>query len=129
MICCHEAVQPNLCAYSCVCFALQDEIIEHINILQTEEQVKILIKVLHVLGRLPPSIKDACLIVMLNIVVELVSVVLNSGVHEKEGATGSPEMSSYVRDIATTIGVLGNGEPLQVISKKLLEYGVVAGGH
>ena len=129
MICCHGAVEPNLCAYSYVCFALQDEIIQHINILKTEEQVKILIKVLHVLGRLPPSVKDACLIVMLNVVVELVTEVLNSCVQAKEGTTDSPETSSYIRDVATTIGVLGSGDPLKVISKKLLEYVVVTDGH
>lgn len=88
-----------------------------------------LIKILHILGRLPPAVKDACLIVMLNIVVEFVSEVLNSCVQEKEGRAGSPEMSSYVRDIATCVGVLGNGEPLQVIAKKLLEYVVVSDGH
>ena len=129
MVCCLEAVKPILCTYSYVCFALQDEVIQHVKVLPTEEQVKMLIKILHILGRLPPAVKDACLIVMLNIVVEFVSEVLNGCVQEKEGTTGSPEMSSYIRDIATSIGVLGNGEPLQVIAKKLLEYVVVSDGH
>jgi hypothetical protein len=95
----------------------------------TEEGVKMLIKVLHILGRLPPTVKDACLIVMLNILVESVSEVLNGCVQEKEGTTGSPGISSYIRDIATAIGVLGNGEPLRVIAKKLLEYMEVCDGH
>ena len=129
VMCCLETVKPNLCTYSYVCFALQDEVIQHVNVLPTEEQVKMLIKVLHILGRLPPAVKDACLIVMLNIVVEFVSEVLNGCVQEQEGMTGSPEMSSYIRDIVTSIGVLGNGEPLQVIAKKLLEYVVVSDGH
>lgn len=131
-----EGFTEDECALSCLDYCvrnlgliLKDEIIQHINILKTEEQVKILIKVLHVLGRLPPSIKDACLIVMLNVVVELVTEVLNSCVQAKEGTTDSPETSSYIRDVATTIGVLGSGEPLKVISKKLLEYVVVTDGH
>lgn len=115
--------------YSYVCFALQDEVIQHVKVLPTEEQVKMLIKILHILGRLPPAVKDACLIVMLNIVVEFVTEVLNGCVQEKEGTAGSPEMLSYIRDIATSVGVLGNGEPLQVIAKKLLEYVVVSDGH
>lgn len=101
---------------------------QHVKDLPTEEQVRILIKILHILGRLPPPVKDACLIVMLNIVLEFVSEVLNGCVQEKEGTTVSPEMSSCIRDIATSVGVLGNGEPLQVIAKKLLEYVVVSDG-
>ena len=127
--CCLETVKPNLCTYSYVWFALQDEVIQHVKVLPTEEQVKMLIKILHILGRLPQAVKDACLIVMLNIVVEFVSEVFSGCVQEKEGMAGSPEMSSYIRDIATSIGVLGNGEPLQVIAKKLLEYVVVSDGH
>jgi hypothetical protein len=114
---------------SYLCFTLQDEIIQHINILQTEEQVKVLVKILHVLGRLPPSVKAACLSVILNIVVEFVSKVFSGCVQEKEGKTGFPDTSSYIRDIATALGVLGNGEPLQVISKKLLDYVVATDGH
>jgi hypothetical protein len=129
VVCCLEAVEPNLRTYSCVCFALQDEVIQHVKVLPTEEQVKILIKILHILGRLPPAVKDACLIVMLNIVMEFLSEVLDGCVQEKEGTAGSPEMSSYIRDIATSVGVLGNGESLQVIAKKLLEYVVVSDGH
>jgi len=129
VVCCLEAVKPNLCTYSYVCFALQDEVIQHVKVLPTEEQMRILIKILHILGRLPPSVKDACLIIMLNIMVEFVSEVLNGCVQEKEGATDSPEMSSCIRDMATSIGVLGNGEPLQVIAKKLLEYVVISDGH
>ena len=129
VVCCLEAVKPNVCSYSYVCFVLQNGVIQHVKVLPTEEQVRILIKILHILGRLPPSVKDACLIVMLNIVLEFVSEVLNGCVQGKEGTTDSPEMSSCVRDIATSIGVLGNGEPLQVIAKKLLEYVVVSDGH
>jgi hypothetical protein len=129
VVCCREAVKPNLCTYSYVCFALQDEVIQHAKVLQTAEQVKVLNKILLILGRLPPAVKDFCLIAMLNIVVEFVSEVLNGCVQEKEGMIGSPEMSSYIRDIATTIGVLGNGKHLQVISKKLLEHVVVSDGH
>jgi len=129
VVCCLEAVKPNLFTYSYVCFAFQDEVIQHVKVLPSEEQVKILIKILHILGRLPPAVKDACLIVMLNIVVEFVSEVLSGCVQEKEGTTGAPEMSSYIRDIATSVGVLGNGEPLKVIAKKLLEYVVVSDGN
>jgi hypothetical protein len=110
-------------------FCLQDEVIQHVKVLSTEEQVKMLIKILHILGRLPPAVKDACLIVMLNIVVGFVSEVLNGCAQETEGAAGSPDISSYIRDIAIAIGVLGDGEPLRVIAKKLLEYVVVSDGH
>jgi hypothetical protein len=110
-------------------FLLQDDVIQQAKVLPTEEQVKMLIKILHVLGRLPPAVKDACLIVMLKILVEFISEVLNGCVQVEESMTGSPEISSCIRDIATAIGVLGNGEPLRVIAKKLLEYVVVCDGH
>jgi hypothetical protein len=94
-----------------------------------EEEVKILIKILHVLGQLPHSVKDSCSIVMLNVLLELLPEIFSEYVQGKEGATCRVETLPYVRDIATNIGVLGDGEPLQVISRKLLECLVVSDGH
>lgn len=104
-------------------FVLQDEEISQLKSLPTEDQVKIFIKILHVLGQLPPSIKDSCSIVMLNILIEFLPEVMNRSVPEKKCMNGVDEISlySYIRDITASIGVLGNGEPLQVFSRKLLE--------
>jgi hypothetical protein len=112
-------------------FVLQDEAISRLKSLPTEDQVKIFIKILHVLGRLPPSIKDSCSILMLNILIEFLPEVMNRSVLEKKCMNGSDEISlySYVGDIATFIGVLGNGEPLQVLSRKMLECMVLNDAH
>jgi hypothetical protein len=96
--------------------------------LPTEVKVKILIRVLHVLGQLPPSIKDSCSVLMLNVIVELLPAILNEGVQEK-GITGGAAEPSYIRDIAISIGVLGSGEPLQVLSRKLLECTMISDNH
>jgi hypothetical protein len=112
-------------------FVLQDEEISQLKSLPTEDQVKIFIKILHVLGQLPPSIKDSCSILMLNILIEFLPEVMNRSVLEKKCTNGADEMSSYsyIRDVAAFIGVLGNGEPLQVFSRKLLECMELSGAH
>lgn len=85
--------------------------------------MKIFIKILHVLGQLPPSIKDSCSVLMLNVLIELLPEIFS------DCATGPIETLSFVRDIAISIGVLGNGEPLQIIARKLLECMAVTNGH
>jgi hypothetical protein len=99
--------------------------------LPTEDQVRIFIKILYVLGRLPPSIKDSCSILMSNILIEFLPEVMNRSVLEKKCMDDSDEisLSSYVRDIAAIIGVLGNGEPLQILSRKMLECMVLNDAH
>lgn len=112
-----------------ICFILQEEINTQLKSLPTEEQAKILIKILHILGQLPPSIKDTCSILMLNVLVELLPEIFSDYVQEKEDAAGSVETSSFLRDIAISIGVLGNGEPLQILSRKLLECMAIGDAH
>jgi hypothetical protein len=60
----------------------------------------------------------------------MLNVLLESfpGVLEGTRVNGN-EVSLYVRDIATVTGVLGNGEPLQVLSRKLLERVVISDSH
>jgi hypothetical protein len=87
-------------------------------------QAKIFIKILYVLGHLPPSIKDSCSIPMLNVLLESLP-----GAVEGTCVSGCDDVALYVRDIVTVIGVLGNGEPLQVFSRKLLECVVISDGH
>lgn len=133
-----KGIQENECVLSCLDYCirnlgliLKDETVSRLKSVPTEDQVKIFIKILHVLGRLPPSIKDSCSIVMLNILIEFLPEVMNRSVVEKKCMNGSDEISlcSYVRDIATSIGVLGNGEPLQVLSRKMLECMVLNDAH
>jgi hypothetical protein len=97
--------------------------------LSREAQVKIFVKILHVLGQLPPSIKDSCSIPMLNVLLESLPEVLNRSVLEERCLTGCDEVFLYMRDIATITGVLGNGEPLQVLSRRLMECMVISDGH
>jgi hypothetical protein len=112
-------------------FVLQDEETSQLKTLPTEDQVKIFIKILHVLGQLPPSIKDSCSVLMLNILIEFLPEVMYRSLLEKKHMNGADEISlyPYVRDIATIIGVLGNGEPLQFFSRKLLESMELSGAH
>ncbi|XP_021914752.1 uncharacterized protein LOC110827415 isoform X2 [Zootermopsis nevadensis] len=131
-----EGIQENECALSCLDYSirnlglvLKEEINTQLKSLPTEEQAKILIKILHILGQLPPSIKDTCSILMLNVLVELLPEIFSDYVQEKEDAAGSVETSSFLRDIAISIGVLGNGEPLQILSRKLLECMAIGDAH
>jgi hypothetical protein len=60
---------------------------------------------------------------MLSALIECLPKVFSTSVWEKGciNWNGSDEVSLYARDIATISGMLGNGEPLQVLSRKLLK--------
>ncbi|XP_069668993.1 uncharacterized protein [Periplaneta americana] len=123
----NKGIQDDECTLSCLDytirnlgFILKEEIIPQLKCLPTRVQVKMLIKLLYILGQLPTNIKDSCSIVIINVLVELLPEILNETTRENEEAA-SDDVSSYVTEISTIIGILGNGEPLQILARKLME--------
>ncbi|PSN47714.1 hypothetical protein C0J52_12149, partial [Blattella germanica] len=79
------------------------------------KMLNLLIKMMHVMRKLPPSIMDSCSIVMVSVLVDMTHSLF------RDHNTTESERYTYVQDILTNIGGLGNGETVQVLSKKLLE--------
>ena len=91
-------------------YAFQEKLIAEVT--RPDEKVKVFIKLLHILGKLPPDCRESCSIFVVNVLVILMEDMFDDGIT-------SEEKLNHIKDMATSLGVLDNGELMQIVARKM----------